>query len=91
MESAEPEVEKNDELQYLKDRTLILDSSARKKELILQAGAFRELLPRNMWKDRSQPEWSDRYHVASIEGQVITDTRGIRHRLRYSLPVKEEK
>ena len=82
------DIHKPDKFDFLRDRRMILDIGARRKELILQAGAFRKMLPRKEW-DREGPKWSDIYHVASIDGQTIIDTHGARHPLKLSLPVKE--
>ena len=88
METGIHEIHKPDRFDFLRDRRMILDIGARKKELILQAGAFMKMLPRREW-DGKEPKWGDIYQVASIDGQTIINTHGSRHPLRLSLPVKE--
>ena len=89
MDSGIHEIRKPEELDFLRDRHAVLDNIARRREMILQAKAFRKLLPRREW-DGKEPKWSDIYHVASIDGYTIIDTHGARRPLKHSLPVKED-
>ena len=89
MKTGTHEIHKPDNFEFLRDKRAILDIGVRKRELILQAGAFMKMLPRREWGGKD-PKWSDVYQVAFIDGQTIIDTHGARHPLKLSLPVKDD-
>jgi hypothetical protein len=95
--SAPDDVEDNAPLNYALEARAGEDILANSKQLtratkmLLDAGAYRVLLPRREWQRTDQPKYSSEVHeVQSIKNGYVFSKSGLRHQIRFAAPVPKD-
>lgn len=95
--SAPDDVEDNAPLNYALEARAGEDVLANSKQLtratkmLLDAGAYRVLLPRREWQRTDQPKYSSEVHeVQSIKNGYVFSKSGLRHQIRFAAPVPKD-
>jgi hypothetical protein len=95
--SAPDDVGDNAELNYVLEKRagedILVNSNilSRSTKLLMDAGAYRVLLPKRDWVRTDQPKYSGEVHeVSSIKNGYVFSKGGLRHQVRFAAPVPKD-